>query len=271
MMRLCLWAGRLDSHKKRNPEYCLESCCCQPCRTLTSSAQFGRPIAHIQCWSLIISNMTNAVTSTEVLMRCLDDSEELAEGLRSIIDEPLLDSSPRVKTSEAACALALEHWEAVRALLRLHFISTAVIAHRAQFEAVVRSIWLTYAASDLEVSRLSAPLDVDSERTAKNMAQVKDMLEAIEKRAPPQAYAPLARFKDNSWSALNSYAHAGIHPLRRQIDGYPVSQAHAVLCNANGVAVVTCMQAVMLSGMQPIQKEIVYLATKYPMCMSQPL
>jgi hypothetical protein len=167
--------------------------------------------------------MTNSFTSTEVLMNCLDESEELAEGLRSIINQPVLDDSPKIRTSEAACALALEHWGAVRALLRLHFVSTAVVAHRAQFEAVVRSIWLAYAANDEEISRLVGTLDVDAERKAKNLDQVKDMLEAIEKRGPKEAHSALVRFKDNSWLALNSYAHAGIHPLRRQADGYPIA------------------------------------------------
>jgi hypothetical protein len=215
--------------------------------------------------------MASAFTSNEALARCLDESEELPEGLRSIINEPLLDSSPRMQTSEAACALALEHWDAVRALLRLHFVSTAVVAHRAQFEALVRSIWLTQAASDEEVSRLLATLDVDAERKAKNLDQVKDMLEAIEKRGPQQAHSALARFKDNSWLALNSYAHAGIHPFRRQADGYPVALAQIVLCNTNSVAVMTCMQAVMLSGEQPLQRQIIDLAGKYPACMPLPL
>jgi hypothetical protein len=215
--------------------------------------------------------MTTAFTTNKALARCLDESEELAVGLRSIIAEPLLDNSPRIQTSEAACALALEHWDAVRALLRLHFVSSAFVAHRAQFEALVRSIWLAHAASDEEVSKLQATLDVDAERMAKNMDQVRDMLDAIEKRGPKEAHSVLARFKDNSWLALNSYAHAGIHPLRRQAEGYPVALAQNVLCNTNSLAVMTCMQAVVLSGAQPLQSEIIDLASKYPACMPPPL
>jgi hypothetical protein len=205
------------------------------------------------------------------LARAFDDSEELAECLLSIIDLPLFDDSPRIQTSDLACSLALEHWHAVRALLRGGLLSAALVVHRAQFEAVVRSIWLTYAASDTEVSKLTATLDLDSEQAAKNLPQVLKMMEEIAKFAPSQAHAALARFKDNSWKTLNSYVHAGIHPLRRHADGYPANLAHGVLCNANGLAALTRMQAVVLSGVQPLQRDILDLAAKHSTCMPPPL
>ncbi len=205
------------------------------------------------------------------LARAFDDSDELAEGLLSIIDLPLFDDSPRIVTSDVACSLALEHWHAVRSLLKLGLISGALVVHRAQFGAIVRSIWLTYAASDTQVSRLTATLDLDTEQAAKNLPQVLNMMEEIAKRAPPQAHAALARFKDNSWKALNSYAHAGIHPLRRHADGYPAALVHDVLCNANGLAALTCMQAAVLSGVQPLQREILDLAANHSTCMPPPL
>jgi hypothetical protein len=205
------------------------------------------------------------------LDRAFDESEELAETLISIIDLPLFDDSPRIQTSDVACSLALEHWHSVRVLLQAGFMSSALVTHRAQFEAVVRSIWLTYAASDAAVDKLTTTLDLDSEQAAKNLPQIQLMMDAIAKQAPANAHTALSRFKDNSWKALNSYAHAGIHPLRRHADGYPAALAHGVLCNANGLAVLTCMQAVVLSGEQPLQREILELAAKHPICMPPPL
>ena len=96
-------------------------------------------------------------------------------------------------------------------------------------------------------------------------------MDALAKSGPKEAYAALARFKDNSWKALNSYAHAGIHPLRRHAEGYPVALAHSVLCNANGIAVMSGMQAVVLGGAQPLQREVIELAAKHPSCMPPPL
>lgn len=42
---------------------------------------------------------------------------------------------------------------------------------------------------------------------------------------------------------------------------------NAVLCNANGVGVLSCMQAVVLSGEQPLQSQVLEIAAKYPRCL----
>ena len=141
------------------------------------------------------------------------------------------------------------------------------MVHRAQFEALTRSIWLTYAASNEQICKLTADLSLESEQAAKNMPQIAQMMQAIEKSGPQQAYEALARFKDNSWKALNSYAHAGIHPIKRHHDGYPLKLLHDVLRNTNGLAVMSCMQAVVLSGQQPLQRTLLEIAGKRSECM----
>lgn len=196
-----------------------------------------------------------------------EESDNFAEKFLSLVELPLLNGLPRTTVSDTACSLSLEHWHAIRALLSAKLLPSALVVHRAQFESIVRSIWLTYAASDLHVEKLTAELNLESEQAAKNMPQVLDMLNDIAKQGPPQAHAALVRFKDNSWKALNSYAHAGIHPLRRHQEGYPISLLHNVLRNANGLAVLAGMQAAVLSGQQPLQKELLALAAQYPACM----
>ena len=115
-------------------------------------------------------------------------------------------------------------------------------------------------------------LSLDAEQAAKNMAQVAEMLASLAKNAmAANAYQSLTRFKDNSWKALNSYAHAGVHPMRRHEEGYPVKLLHDVLRNANGLAVMSCMQSVVLSGRQPLQRSLLDLAAKHPKCMPPPL
>lgn len=188
-----------------------------------------------------------------------------------MIDVPLFDDSSRLRISDTACSLSLEHWASARALLRSGFLSSAVVVHRAQFEALSRSIWLLYAASDDHLSKLTATLTLESEQAAKNMPQTAEMLEHLAKKAPQQAYDALSRFKENSWKALNSFAHAGVHPIRRHVDGYPAELLKNVLRNTNGLAVVGCMQAVVLSGQQPLQRSILALASKKPECMPPPL
>lgn len=196
-----------------------------------------------------------------------EESNALAEELLAVIDVPLIDNSKRIRTSDIACSLALEHWHSVRILLKTGVLPSALVVHRAQFEALTRSIWLAYAASESQIAKLTTTLSAESEQAAKNMAQTEAMMEALSKKAPPQAYEALFRFKDISWKALNSYAHAGIHPIRRHEEGYPIKLIHDVLRNANGLAVLSCMQAVAISGQQPLQKNLLALAGKHPACM----
>jgi hypothetical protein len=200
-----------------------------------------------------------------------DESDALAAEIMALVDAPLFDDSPRIKISDVACSLSLEHWASTRALLRAGLLPSAVVVHRAQFEALARSVWLLYAASDDHLSKLTATLSLESEQAAKNMPQTAEMMQELAKKAPPPAFDALSRFKDNSWKALNSFAHAGVHPIRRHHDGYPVRLLHDVLRNANGLAIVCCMQAAILSGQQPLQRNVLVAAAKRPTCMPPPL
>jgi len=198
-------------------------------------------------------------------------TEELSEKLFALIDLPLYEQSTRLKTSDVACSMSLEHWSASINLLEDELLPSAVTVHRAQFEALLRSIWVLYAASDSQIGKLSSELTLETEQAANKLPMVADMMSAVERHAPPQAHDALKRFKDNSWKALNSYAHAGIHPLRRYAVGYPVQLIEGIAKNSNGLAILAAMQAAVLSGLQPLQREILDLASHYPECMPPPL
>lgn len=203
--------------------------------------------------------------------QALDESDVLAEELLSSVDLPLYDDSQRLRIAHVACSLAFEHWHSARVLLRSGLLSSAVVVHRSQFESALRSVWLTCAATDLDISKLTANLGRDSGQAAKNVSQAQDMMSALAKSGPKEAHAALVRFKENSWGVLNSFVHAGIHPLRRHLEGYPAELALGILCNANGLAVLCGMQAVALSGIQPLQKEVLALAARHSFCMPPPL
>ena len=205
------------------------------------------------------------------LDRALEESDALAEELLGLVDLPLCNDTARVNIADTACSLAFEHWHSIRLLLAGSLLPSALVVHRSQFEAILRSIWLTYAASDGDVAKLASDLSLEAEQAAKNISQAQDMMDALAKSGPAEAHAALVRFKDNSWKALNSYAHAGIHPLRRHADGYPTDLMHGVLCNANGLAILSGMQAAVLSGAQPLQREVLALAGRHPSCMPPPL
>jgi hypothetical protein len=196
-----------------------------------------------------------------------DESDQLAQEFLAQIDLPLLDDSARVRLSGVACSMSLEHWHAARALFCGGLLPSGLVVHRAQFESVVRSIWIVYAASEEHIAKLYETLTLETEQGAKNLPQLTQMMDVLSKKGPSQAYVALSRFKENSWKALNSYVHAGIHPLRRHEDGYPTSLLYDVLRNANGVGLISAMHAVVLAGRQPLQHDLLAIAARHPGCM----
>jgi hypothetical protein len=197
----------------------------------------------------------------------LEESETLAEQLRELLSAPLFEETDRLATSDFACSISLEHWAGVRLLLASSLLPSAVVLHRSQFEALVRSVWLLYAASELEVAKLATELTPESEQAARNLAQVAKMMEALSVKAPREAYDALTRFKDNSWGALNSYVHTGLHAINRHEGGYPVALAEAIVCNANGLAIVAGMQSAVLKGNQSLVRQIHRIGISHPRCM----
>lgn len=202
-----------------------------------------------------------------MISELVDESDAFAEQLLNLSNLEPLHHSKRRELAYVACSLANEHWYAIRQLLRSALLPSALVLHRTQFETIVRSIWLTYAATDTDISKLSADLDLDAEQAAKNVAQTQVMIDAIGKAGPKEAHAAITRFKDYSWKALNSYTHSGIHPLNRHAQGYPVTLLHNVLRNVNGLGVLTAMQSVVVADAQPLQQNVLELASKYSRIM----
>jgi hypothetical protein len=142
---------------------------------------------------------------------------------------------------------------------------------RLQFEALTRAMWLQYAASDLAIEKLSAPLTIESEKAAKNLPSASEMIEEIGKRAgisvPAAAHQMLANFKNVSWHAMNSFVHGGIHPLRRQAEGFPVHLALQVLRNSNGLLTMTGMAMAVLTMDEAVTKPMSKIQPEFADCL----
>lgn len=192
-----------------------------------------------------------------------EQSEALAADVIQVIALPIYDDRERFRVSDLLCSLAVEHAASARALLQAGLLPSALVIHRAQFEAVLRSIWTLYAASDAQLVKLAAELTVDSEQAAKNLPTTSTMMDDLSKKAPAGAYAPLQEFKTHNWQALNSYVHAGIHPIRRHQDGYPGALIINALLNVNGLFVLAAMQAAILTGVPHLQRQVLATAARY--------
>jgi hypothetical protein len=206
----------------------------------------------------------------EVMLR---RSDELQEALLHILDGAAFDPSTRGEAALRMCSVALEHALSLRALMAMGLATSAVGLMRLRFETLARAMWLLYAASDAAIEKLTAPLTPESELAAKNFPSASDMIEQIGKRVgssvPAAAHQMLSHFKDASWHAMNSFVHGGIHPLRRQADGFPVHLALQILRNSNGLLTMTGMTLAILTGDAGVTKPMGKIQPLFGDCLPE--
>jgi len=195
-------------------------------------------------------------------------SELLVQNMIEIIDHPAYDNSARLAVSGNLCQMSIEHSCALRSLSAGGMFASSFVVLRAQFEAVLRGVWALYCATDAHIERISANLDIDGEQSAKNLPQVQDMLAALGSApAAKPAFDALSEFKDSSWRALNSYAHAGIHPLRRLEDGYPTGLVIQNVKISNALAMIAAMQFCIVTGVSGLQRALTPLHERFQDCL----
>ncbi|MCF5971452.1 hypothetical protein P2A63_20540 [Xanthomonas perforans] len=188
---------------------------------------------------------------SERVEKLFDGSDALLEALGPITAAPPFDQSDRLQVCRALCLLSIEHAVATRCLLTIGAESSMLVVHRAQFEALVRAVWVLYCASDTEVACLQEELTPTSESVAARLPMASKMLLALE--AVTQAADPLhafVEFKKYSWAALNSFVHAGAHALHRLRTGFPLELVEVVVKQSNALVVMTHMQLAITTGSQ---------------------
>lgn len=119
---------------------------------------------------------------------------------------------------------------------------------RLQYEALVRAMWLLYAASDATVSKLTSELTQETADRANNLPMLSEMLEKLRDRAPQEPVNMLLEFKHYSWRPLSSFIHGGIHAINRHSKGYPLPLLMQVVRISNGVSVMVGMLLIILHG-----------------------
>lgn len=149
-----------------------------------------------------------------------------------------LNGEARHTASAILCGLSLDHGRALRLLIG-EVPPSAIALLRPQYEGLVRAVWARHCASDADLKRLFAELTTESQRAAKRLPGITEMLEDIGKTGPRGAEALLGRARARLMDGMNSYVHGGIHPFRRGQDGYPIPLLVEVLKNSNGMSMLT--------------------------------
>jgi hypothetical protein len=185
---------------------------------------------------------------SDIINKLLIRSAELEESLAEFIALPLHNSSDRFRSSKIVCSIAFEHAESAKTLIACGNYTSAVALVRLQYEALVRSMWLLYAASDQAVSNLMVELTMDSAAKANSIPMLTEMLEKLEGKAPAEALVMLREFKEYSWKPLSSFVHGGIHAITRHSKGYPQELLIQLLKISNAVSAMAGMLLVILNG-----------------------
>ncbi len=159
-----------------------------------------------------------------------------------------LDDSERIMASRVMCSVAFEHAKSVKILISNGNLTSATGLVRLQYEALVRAMWLLYAASDTEVSKLTSELTQEAADRANNLPMLSAMLKKLQDKAPPEPVNMLFEFREYSWKPLCSFLHGGIHAIYRHSKGYPLPLLEQMVRISNGVSIMVGMLLVILHG-----------------------
>lgn len=135
----------------------------------------------------------------------------------------------------ASIFLSLEHSSVLRSAFRLQAPNSAASILRLQFETLVRGAWLRFAATDSQAAVFDSPVDLESQKLAEKLANLQQMLAAVEKDAPKGLSIPLLEFNSYHRQALNSFVHGGLHALVRRQVGFSVELAIQLVTVSNGL------------------------------------
>lgn len=207
---------------------------------------------------------------SDELNALLNRSLQLEMAARDLIDLRAVNDD-RVLASRVMCGLAFEHSESVKLLAASGSFSSAAGLIRMQFDVLVRSMWVLYAAPDATIATLLAELTSDTVKKADDVPSMSAMLGSMEGKAPDIAMNMLKEFKQYHWKPLSSWIHGGKHAFHRHSEGYPVHLLLQIIKASNGLLMMTTMHLVMISANPSLSGKVSVLQREYVDCLPTPV
>jgi len=199
----------------------------------------------------------------------LSRSAELESKLLEFLALTPFDDSERVMASRVMCSVAFEHAESAKMLISGGNLTSATGLVRLQYEALVRAMWLLYAASDTAVSKLTSELTQEAADRANKLPMLSEMLEKLQGKAPQEPVNMLLEFRGYSWKPLSSFVHGGIHAIHRHSKGYPLTLLEQMVRISNGVSVMVGMLLVILHGGGEQRGEMPKIQREFADCLPE--
>lgn len=202
------------------------------------------------------------------LATLLARSDALHEALSTAVGP--LDAVPaagRATVTMDALLISAQHSSALRLCMSADLGASSIGLLRMQYEAVLRAVWALFAADSNDIAALAAPLTTGTLKAAKNLGMAAEILSAIEKsEAPHDLKRSLREVRTSAWDVMNSYIHAGLHPLRRS-DGNAEHELDLTLRVSNGLAAITCALMVVVGQRPKRQADINLVCLSFADCM----
>jgi hypothetical protein len=161
------------------------------------------------------------------------------------------------------CDIALEHAHSLQSLMEMGNFTSAFSMLRLQFDALTRSVWLLWGATDSKVERIMQDLTIDTANADSGLPSHADMIKQIEQKAPSEATRLLIEFREVTWKASSSYVHGGIHAMKRASKGYPIILIKQIIVNSNGLVMLSAVQLATLTGNEHVNKDILRIRDEY--------
>ena len=191
----------------------------------------------------------------------------IGELKQEIIESDLMDCGPRLELVEQCIYLSFEHGIGVHSLLSMGLPIQAMVLFRSQFEAVVRSYWLLFIASNYQVAKLNFSYTFEEQFESDTCPMVSEMLEKLSKADLPAkpVIDHLCDFKKYHLKQLNSLVHTGKQSFTRDIMGFNNEMLLTLMRQSNNL--ITVAAQIMLKHTVPDkQKFIHFLVGKYRNC-----
>jgi len=196
--------------------------------------------------------MTNQADLKTLLCR----SSELHQALDAALAGARFVEMPPTPLVVATSKVVFEHGISICLLAEAGNFASANALLRAQFEALVRGLWYCFAANDDWFANYWDAARANPTKDPNISWGMDDMLVSIASKAPPQNAPQLAEFKAKAWGPLNSFVHGGVHPIALQVAGPDFDLVAGTVRNANGLTIMACGAAAILTGDQRDSHEI---------------
>lgn len=200
--------------------------------------------------------------------KLLERSVEMEQELLRYLDIRLIAKVSRDETTYTICTISFEHARSLRALMTIKHYTSAIGMSRLQYESLVKAVWVFYAANEKHISKLCNKLNLETEQLAKNMPGLNEMLKQIDNKVPETAARMLNEIKDQSWKAMNSYVHAGIHAISACQGGYSLDFLLMIIRHSNNMLALAVIQIAILTKNNRIAYSVDKVGREYKDCLN---